>query len=134
MFLIGALGAVFSSLLGCWQAVPYLFADVWALARQRRTVDAPKAATVDTRSLPYRAFQLAIAAVPMLGLFFSFREVQKVYAVAGALFIPMLALVLLILNGRGAWVGALKNRGLTVAVLLTTLIFFAWIGFAKISG
>jgi Mn2+/Fe2+ NRAMP family transporter len=134
VFLIGALGAVFSSLLGCWQAVPYLFADVWALTRQRRSVDALESATVHTRSLPYRAYQLAIATVPMLGLFFSFREVQKVYAVAGALFIPMLALVLLILNGRRAWVGALKNRGLTVAVLLTALIFFAWIGFARISG
>ena len=134
VFLIGALGAVFSSLLGCWQAVPYLFADVWALTRQRRSVDALESATVYTRSLPYRAYQLAIATVPMLGLFFSFREVQKVYAVAGALFIPMLALVLLILNGRRAWVGALKNRGLTVAVLLTALIFFAWIGFVRISG
>ncbi len=70
----------------------------------------------------------------MLGLFLSFREVQKLYAVVGALFLPALALILLILNGRQAWVGALKNRGLTVAVLLTTLIFFAWIGFASISG
>jgi Mn2+/Fe2+ NRAMP family transporter len=132
VFLVGALGAVFSSLLGCWQALPYLFADVWALARQRPSVDALEAA-IDTRSIPYRAYQLAIATVPMLGLFFGFREVQKVYAVVGALFIPMLALILLILNGRRAWVGTLKNRGLTVAVLLITLIFFAWIGFAKIS-
>ena len=45
----------------------------------------------------------------------------------------LFTLVLLILNGRRAWVGALKNRGLTVAVLLITLIFFAWIGFARIS-
>jgi Mn2+/Fe2+ NRAMP family transporter len=132
VFLVGALGAVFSSLLGCWQALPYLFADVWALARQRPSVDALEAA-IDTRSIPYRAYQLAIATVPMLGLFFGFREVQKVYAVVGALFIPMLALILLILNGRRAWVGALKNRGLTVAVLLITLIFFAWIGFARVS-
>ena len=134
VFLVGALGAVFSSLLGCWQALPYLFADVWALTRQRRSVDAPGTAAIDTRSIPYRAYQLAIATVTILGLFFSFREVQKVYAVVGALFIPMLALILLILNGRRAWVGTLKNRGLTVATLLTTLIFFAWIGFAKISG
>jgi Mn2+/Fe2+ NRAMP family transporter len=132
VFLVGALGAVFSSLLGCWQALPYLFADVWALARQRPSVDALEAA-IDTRSIPYRVYQLAIATVPMLGLFFGFREVQKVYAVVGALFIPMLALILLILNGRRAWVGALKNRGLTVAVLLITLIFFAWIGFARVS-
>jgi Mn2+/Fe2+ NRAMP family transporter len=134
VFLIGALGAVFSSLLGCWQAVPYLFADVWALTRKRRSVDAPEAAAVDTRSIPYQAYQLALAVVPMLGLFFGFREVQKAYAIGGALFIPMLALLLLILNGRRAWVGALKNRGLTVAVLLTTLLFFAWIGFVGISG
>jgi Mn2+/Fe2+ NRAMP family transporter len=134
VFLIGALGAVFSSLLGCWQAVPYLFADVWALTRKRRSVDALEAAAVDTRSIPYQAYQLALAVVPMLGLFFGFREVQKAYAVGGALFIPMLALLLLILNGRRAWVGALKNRGLTVAVLLTTLLFFAWIGFVGISG
>ena len=133
VFLVGALGAVFSSLLGCWQALPYLFADVWALARQRRSVDVMATAAIDTRSIPYRAYQLAIATVPILGLFFRFKEVQKVYAVVGALFIPMLALILLILNGRRAWVGALKNRGLTVAVLLITLIFFAWIGFARIS-
>jgi hypothetical protein len=134
LFLIGTLGAVFSSLLGCWQAVPYLFADVWALVRQPQSVDTLGAARVDTRSLPYRAYQLAIATVPMLGLFFSFREVQKVYAVVGALFIPMLALVLLILNGRRTWVGAMKNRGLTVAVLVATLLFFAWIGFATLSS
>jgi hypothetical protein len=133
VFLVGALGAVFSSLLGCWQALPYLFADVWALARQRRSVDVMETAAIDTRSIPYRAYQLAIATVPILGLFFRFKEVQKFYAVVGALFIPMLALILLILNGRRAWVGALKNRGLTVAVLLITLIFFAWIGFARIS-
>ena len=34
------------------------------------------------------------------------REVQKYYAVIGAAFIPLLALVLLVLNGRAAWVGA----------------------------
>jgi len=133
VFLVGALGAVFSSLLGCWQALPYLFADLWALTRQRRSVDALEAAAIDTRSIPYRTYQLAIATLPILGLFFGFREVQKVYAVVGALFIPMLALILLILNGRRAWVGALKNRGLTVAVLLVALIFFAWIGVARIS-
>ena len=31
IFLVGALGAVYSSLLGVWQAVPYLFADLWGM-------------------------------------------------------------------------------------------------------
>ncbi len=33
-FLAGAWGAVFSSLLGVWQSVPYLFADLWRLMRR----------------------------------------------------------------------------------------------------
>jgi len=36
-FLVGAWGAVFSSLLGVWQSVPYLFADCWRLIRKPRT-------------------------------------------------------------------------------------------------
>src|SRR5690606_15335089 len=34
LFLLGTFGTVFSSLLGVWQAVPYLFADCWQLVRK----------------------------------------------------------------------------------------------------
>ena len=121
-FLVGALGAVFSSLLGVWQAVPYLFADVWRLTAPR----AGSGNAVDTGSLPYRGYLLAIATLPMLGLFMSFREVQKLYALVGASFLPMLAVVLLILNGRRAWVGELVNRRTTSLVLIGIISFFAW--------
>ena len=47
----------------------------------------------------YRVYLFAIAFLPMLGLFMSFKEVRKLYAVIGALFMPLLALALLILNG-----------------------------------
>ena len=50
MFLIGAFGAVFSSLLGVWQSVPYLFADCWSLVRERLDPDAP--VMVDTAGCP----------------------------------------------------------------------------------
>ncbi|MEE9278886.1 MAG: hypothetical protein V3V67_01800, partial [Myxococcota bacterium] len=137
MFLLGAAGAVFSSLLGVWQAAPYLFADTWTLIRARPGADAAweRPVAVDTRLLPYRAYQLAIAVVPMLGLFWSFREVQKIYAIIGASFIPLLALVLLILNGRSEWVGAdFVNRMPTVAVLLATLAFSSWIAFRTLAS
>ncbi|MGH8196290.1 MAG: hypothetical protein ACREQ8_18130 [Woeseiaceae bacterium] len=39
LFLIGTFGAVFSSLLGVWQAVPYLFADCWGLLRHQPAWD-----------------------------------------------------------------------------------------------
>jgi len=126
LFLIGTLGAVFSSLLGVWQCVPYLFADCWNLLWERRR----EAYTVDTRSVPCRAYLVTIATVPMIGLFWGFRDVQMVYAVIGALLFPALALALLVFNGRPQWVGAnFTNRPLTVATLLVVLVFFALIGF-----
>ena len=72
-------------------------------------------------------FLLAIATVPIVGLFFSFREVQKFYAVTGAWFVPLLTLSLLILNSRSAWVGeAWRNRPATVVTMLIILGFFSW--------
>lgn len=134
LFLIGTFGAVFSSLLGVWQAVPYLFADCWNLLRQRSPVDAARLA-VDTRGRPYRIYLFLLALVPMLGLFFSFREIQKFYAVIGAWFFPLLALVLLVLNGRAAWIGERhRNRPLTTVVLVAVLLFFSWLGLRDVGS
>jgi Mn2+/Fe2+ NRAMP family transporter len=124
LFLVGALGAVFSSLLGVWQSVPYLFADCWGLLNG----GGETATRVDTQAPPYRAYLVLIATVPMLGLFWGFRDIQLAYAVTGALLFPVLALALLIFNGRSAWVGAkFKNRPLTIAALVVVLLFFSWI-------
>jgi Mn2+/Fe2+ NRAMP family transporter len=131
LFLIGAFCAMFSSLLGVWQAVPYLFADIWGLFVKR--TDQHSSENI-TESAPYRIYLFAIAFLPMLGLFMSFKEVQKLYAVIGALFMPLLALALLILNGRRRWVGNFANRPLTVAVLLATLVFFAIMAWMKWAG
>jgi Mn2+/Fe2+ NRAMP family transporter len=126
-FLLGALGAVFSSLLGVWQCVPYLFADCWGLLENR---EREGLARVDTQSAPYRTYLILIATVPMLGLFWGFREVQMLYSITGALFFPVLALVLLVFNGRSAWIGPdLSNGPLTIVALVVVLVFFTWIGF-----
>ena len=136
LFLVGAFGAVFSSLLGVWQAVPYLFADTWGLLRE--SGDDPAhggdTAPVDTASLAYRGYLVALAIVPMAGLLWSFKEIQKLYAVIGATFIPFLAVALLLLNGRSAWVGErYRNRPATVVVLLATLAFFLWMGWRTLA-
>ena len=135
LFLVGAAGAVFSSLLGVWQAVPYLFADTLGLLREDPTVATNESSAVDTRSPAYRGYLFALAIVPMAGLFWRFQEIQKLYAVVGATFIPFLAVALLILNGRAEWVGAqYRNRPATVAVLLATVAFFAWIAWRRFAG
>jgi Mn2+/Fe2+ NRAMP family transporter len=126
LFLAGTIGTVFSSLLGVWQATPYLFAECWRLGVRRS--DTP----VDTRAPPYRRFLLVLAFVPMIGLFASFREVQKFYTVIGAYIFPTLALVLIVFNSRSAWVGRFKNHPVTMLVLAGVLVFFTWLAVANI--
>jgi hypothetical protein len=129
LFLMGTFGAVFSSLLGVWQAVPYLFADCWAHMRpgaDGSSMGTPK--VVDERAAPYRVYLLLLAGVPMIGLFWSFREMQKLYTVTGAIFFPLLALILLIFNGRSEWVGEqLKNQPATIVALAIFIAFFSWL-------
>jgi Mn2+/Fe2+ NRAMP family transporter len=121
LFLIGTTGTVFSSLLGVWQATPYLFAECWRLGVRRDLKP------VDTRAPTYRWFLLVLAIVPMLGLFASFREVQKIYTFVGAYIFPTLAIVLIVFNSRGAWVGQrFKNHPVTVVILAGVLAFFIW--------
>jgi Mn2+/Fe2+ NRAMP family transporter len=125
-FLVGAWAAVFTSLLGVWQSIPYLFADLWHQLRN----GASNRAQIDTHSLPYRAYLYAIALVPIIGLVgVDFRAMMQVYAVVGALFIPMLVPVLLMLNGRARFIGERhKNSWPTTAVLIGALLLFVLVG------
>jgi Mn2+/Fe2+ NRAMP family transporter len=126
LFLAGTFGAVFSSLLGVWQAAPYLFAECWRLGVRRD----PR--PVDTRAPAYRTFLIVLAVVPMLGLFASFRDVQKLYTYIGAYIFPTLALVLVVFNSRSAWVGRLRNSPATVVALVAVLVFFTWLAIENI--
>jgi Mn2+/Fe2+ NRAMP family transporter len=135
LFLIGTFCAVFSSLLGVWQAVPYLFADIWGLFVQR--AKRLSAEEIES-STPYQVYLFALTFVPMIGLFISFKEVQKLYAVTGALFIPLLAVTLLILNGK-KYLGEYKsqqyiNKGMTIVVLFGILVFFGSMAWMKWAG
>ena len=133
IFLIGAAGAVFSSLLGVWQAVPYLFADLWGLLTRPERDTLNGESRVNTKAPAYRGYLAAMALLPMAGLFRGFGEVQKLYAIIGAWFFPILVVALLILNGRSGWVGeSYRNRPLTMAALITVLIFFGWIAWRSL--
>ena len=126
LFLLGALGAVFSSLLGVWQAVPYMFADVYRLAIKKETHFSP----IDTKAWPYRGYLFALAIVPMLGLLMSFKEAQKLYAIVGAGFMPLLALALLVMN-RPKILGQHASGWLGSLALICTLLFFISIAWQK---
>ncbi|MGD8311317.1 MAG: Nramp family divalent metal transporter [Gammaproteobacteria bacterium] len=120
-FLIGFWSAVFSSMLGVWQGVPYLFDDFVRQYSRRPG----KTAIVDSRDRNYRGYLLYIAIPPML-LLLAGKPVWLVivYAVAGAFFMPLLAALLMYMNSRRTWVGSLKNSPLTNLVLLATALLF----------
>ena len=130
-FLLGAWSAVFSSLLGVWQSVPYLFTDLCNLFSCSPRQGKPMPVRSD--SWPYRLYLLAIAVVPAIGLQFSFQNVQKIYAIIGACFLPLLAASLLWLNG---WSERLerkyRNSLVTSLVLVAIMIFFALYGWIEV--
>lgn len=121
IFLLGAWGAVASSVLGVWQSVPYMFADCWSML-------SPPGATapeVNANSPMYRLSLIGIAVIPMVGLWYSFSQVQFLYALVGAAFMPILAVALLALNGSRRRVGeAAGNSWYTTAGLIAIVVFF----------
>ena len=71
--------------------------------------------------------------MPLAGLFTSFVQIQKVYALIGALFIPLLALALLALNGRAAWIGRRHRNGpLATAVLALSVALFVYFAYVQL--
>jgi Mn2+/Fe2+ NRAMP family transporter len=134
LFLFGFWGAVFSSLLGVWQGVPYMFADFLGLRRGRAAEGSTeRRSPADMRA--YRAYLVALATLPLTLLWFKVQEVQLVYGIVGALFMPFTALTLLILNNRTRLVGREFRNGIVInALLALTLAFFLYIGFKEIIG
>ncbi len=141
-FMIGFWGAVFSSMLGVWDGVPYLFADFVETFRRRRdrvtgrpgegktrrggdVETGREKAAVGPHSVYYRLF-LAFLSVPPLLLAFYGRPawVGILYAVTGAFFMPFLAGLLLYMNNQGRWMGALRNGWGINALLVATLVLF----------
>lgn len=130
-FSLGFWAAVFASLLGVWQSVPYLYADFHGIVSSLGP-DARVAATAAT-STPYR---LALAFITLVPIPFAFtgRPIQVIvaYTIVGSLFVPFLAATLLYLNNRVPWTEDVpRNAWYTNLVLALVLLLFAVVGFQE---
>ena len=136
IFLLGFWGAVFSSLLGVWQSAPYLMADFHSLRRNKRAGVESRAPEIDLKqTVAYRSFLIALAIVPLANLWLTVERIQLAYAVMGAMFMPLLAVTLLILNNQTRWVGErFRNQWWINAVLLLTVLLFAYVGYLQLTG
>lgn len=132
IFLLGFWGAVFTSLLGVWQGVPYMFADFLRLKRGGEEKTAREASDLE-RTRWYKLYLFALALVPISLLWFRVKQIQFIYGLTGSLFMPFVALTLLILNNRKHLVGEEYKSGWLVNFLLAvTLVFFSCVGILQV--
>ena len=125
---LGFWAAVFASLLGVWQSVPYLYADFYGIIKNL-SVDERREVTKVT-STPYR---IALAFISLVPLPFAFTGRPLViivtYTIVGSLFVPFLAATLLFLNNRVKWTAPVPhNHWSTNVVLIAILALFAVVG------
>ncbi|WP_085524231.1 Nramp family divalent metal transporter [Tuberibacillus sp. Marseille-P3662] len=130
LFLIGAWSAAFSSLLGVWNGVPYLFADFVRIIR-RKTHQSDK--PVSEKDPAYRLYLGWLTFPPMLLLFFG-KPVAIVilYGALGAVFMPFLAVTLLWLLNSKRVEQRLKNGWITNIVLAGCVLLFTYLGVMKL--
>jgi Mn2+/Fe2+ NRAMP family transporter len=129
LYAIGFWAAVFASLLGVWQSVPYLFADCYGLWRGYSREKREEITSV--KSTPYRVALLFVTIVPL-----AFAVVDqplfiiRTFTIIGSLFIPFLAATLLYMNNYciPPESGVPRNSLITNAVLVLSLIVFVVVG------
>jgi len=137
-YLAGVWCAVWACMLGTWQFVPLLFADFISTSRvgrgagvagaagvagvARALPETPAATGALSRTLGYRAYLVGMATVPALGVWLDFAVIQRGFGILGSMFIPLLALALLLMNNRRAWVGGHTNGFLSNAALVAALV------------
>ncbi|MFS0559839.1 Nramp family divalent metal transporter [Terribacillus sp. 179-K 1B1 HS] len=122
MFMIGAWSAAFSSLLGVWNGVPYLFADFLRTIRKNgQSQDKP----VSEKDPAYRFYLIWLTFPPMLLLFFG-KPVGLVLlqGALGALLMPFLAITLIWLLNSKRVEPDYRNGWITNGVLGISILLF----------
>jgi len=133
-FSVGFWAAVFASLLGVWQSVPYLYADFYGILKKLPAAE--RLAVVKVTSTPYRIALVFITLVP-IPLAFTGQPIQVIvaYTIVGSLFVPFLAATLLYLNNKVKWTEPVPhNAWYTNLLLIAILLLFAIVGVQEVIG
>jgi hypothetical protein len=129
IFLIGFWGAVFTSMIGVWHGVPYLFADFVYTKRE----GGASGQTSLTRTPAYKGYLAAMVILPMsLLVMQSPVWVVVAYAVTGAFFMPLLAVLLLYMNNQARWLSEQRSSLINKALMIFCLLLFGGLLFDEL--
>lgn len=129
---VGFWAAVSAALLGVWQSVPYLFADLYGILR--RLPHEERVAMTRISSTPYRVALLFVTLVP-ISLAFTGSPIIVIvtYTIIASFFIPFLAGTLLYLNNRVRWTAPVPhNHWTTNALLVAIVVLFVIVGVREV--
>lgn len=125
IFLTGVWAAMFSSMIGVWNGIPYIFSDLM------------KHQIIKNKLTPKQSYHyfLCFLAIPPLVLLLADRPIWLIiiYAVTAAFFMPFLAATLLYLNNRKLSVKQLKNGIITNLLLISALLLFLFLFGKKVA-
>jgi hypothetical protein len=83
----------------------------------------------------YRAYLAATAVVPLILLWQPVKTIQLAYAVLGALFMPLLAFTLLVMNNHRDWIAPRFRSGWLINLaLIVTLVLFVGLAALEFLG
>lgn len=132
MFLVAFWSAAYTSLLGVWNGVPYLFADFIKTIRHQKGEGVQHISGKD----PAYRFYLAWLTFPPMVLMFFGKPVELIilYGALGALFMPFLATSLLILLNSKTVVQEYRNKLIPNLVLVGCLVLFVFLCINELIG
>lgn len=130
LLMIGMFSAVFSSLIGGYNALSNVFTDILNVTRSKSTKT-----TAPEKSAPFRIYLLWMAIPPLLLLPFGKPVVVVLaYAALGALFMPALIAGLLYLMNSKAMPRAHRNKWFTNLGFVGALAIYAALGINELIG
>ncbi len=133
VFLFGFWGAVFSSMIGVWHGVPFLFANFVIHYRKHTHLIETRGSI--SRSWAYRAYLVYMAILPM-----SLLRLERpvwiviIYTITGAFFMPLLAALLLYMNNNRRWLENAANTWFSKSLLIACMLVFGYLLIVQLQG
>lgn len=129
---IGFWAATFTSLIGSWNGIPYLFADFVRVLKKKNSKQVHDSNPISEKDPAYRAFLAWLTFPSMLLLLFN-QPIGLVllYATLGSLFLPFLAITLLYLLNSKQVESEFRNGLVHNSTLIFILLLFVSLAVIK---